>query len=482
MTFTILNYTMKHMFIPAILQKMNSFFKKGGFEAYLVGGAVRDMIRGKEANDWDIATNASPQDVMRMFSQVIPTGIDHGTVTVHFMGKEIEVTTYRTESAYSDGRHPDAVSYAATIEEDLSRRDFTMNAVAMDLNTGMVVDPFSGITDIKKGLIRTVGNAVDRFSEDGLRPVRAVRFASQLGFSIEDDTFSAISKVLSITEKISIERFRDEFLKMLMSPKPSQALEMMETTGLLSLFIPELLQCRGITQADERGHHQFDVLDHLFASCDGASFYQFDSTTHLAALFHDIGKPLVRKEEMKALNPSNPKKLSPIITFFNHEKASAQRASLILERLRLPKKHIQIVSHLILHHMFHYESSWSDAAVRRFVVRIGPEFIDALFNLRYCDVYGMTGQPPLLHNSQWALTLIEFKDHIKKVLDEKSALSLKDLSVNGKDIMNLGIPSGKHIGMILEELFAMVVDNPGENERENLLTIANNLWKRYSSK
>ncbi|MBP7480501.1 MAG: HD domain-containing protein [Spirochaetaceae bacterium] len=473
---------MKHLFIPAILQKMNSFFKRNGFEAYLVGGAVRDMIRGREANDWDIATNASPQDVMRMFSQVIPTGIDHGTVTVHFMGKEIEVTTYRTESSYTDGRHPDAVSYAATIEEDLSRRDFTMNAIAMDLNTGNIVDPFDGITDIKKGLIRTVGNAMDRFSEDGLRPVRAVRFAGQLGFSIENDTFAAISRVLTVTEKISIERFRDEFLKMLMSPKPSQALEMMEKTGLLSLFIPELVQCRGITQADERGHHQFDVLSHLFASCDGASYYQFDSTIHLAALFHDIGKPLVRREEIKSLDPSNPEKVSPIITFYNHEKASAQSAALILERLRLPKKQINSVSHLIQNHMFHYENSWSDAAVRRFVVRTGQDFIDALFNLRYCDVYGMTGKPPLLHNSQWADGLLEFKERIQIVLDEKTALSLKDLSVNGKDLMERGIPSGKHLGMILEELFAMVVDNPGENTRENLLTIAGNLWKRYSSK
>lgn len=469
---------MKQLLIPEILQKMNSFFTRKGFSAYLVGGAVRDMIRGKEASDWDIATNASPKDVISIFHKVIPTGIDHGTVTVHFMGKEIEVTTFRTESSYSDGRHPDRIDYAATIEEDLSRRDFTMNAIALDLNTGNIIDPFQGITDIKKGIIRTVGKALDRFSEDGLRPVRAVRFASQLGFTIDSETYNAINKVLAVTEKISVERFRDEFLKILMSPRPSTGLELMEKTGLTGLFLPELVQCRGVTQADERGHHQFDVLTHLYTSCDGASFYNFNTTVHLAALFHDIGKPAVKKEDMKALNPSKPEILSPIITFFNHEKASSRTAGIILERLRLPKKIIQDVTHLITHHMFHYESSWSDAAVRRFVVRIGQDYLESIFNLRYCDVYGMTGSPPLLHNNQWAQTLLEFKERIQKVLDEKTALNLKDLAVNGKDLLNLGIPSGKHIGLILDELFAMVVDTPADNTKEHLLTIAKNLWKQ----
>ncbi len=473
---------MKHMFIPLILQKMNSFFKREGFEAYLVGGAVRDMIRGKEASDWDIATNASPHDVMRIFNKVIPTGIDHGTVTVHFMGKEVEVTTYRTESVYSDGRHPDAVSYAATIEEDLSRRDFTMNAIALDLSTGTVVDPFGGLTDIKNKIIRTVGKAVDRFSEDGLRPIRAIRFASQLNFIIEEETFKAIPEVLSVTKKISIERFRDEFLKMIMSPHPSRALDMMEKTGILSMFIPELIRCRGITQADERGYHQFDVLDHLYSSCDGASHFNFDENIHLASLFHDIGKPLVRKEDVKILDPAKPDNVSTIITFYNHEKVSADSTVSILERLRLPKKQVQIVSHLILHHMFHYESNWTDAAVRRFVVRVGSEHIESLFSLRCCDVFGMTGKAPLLHNNNRADTLLEFKQRIKKVLEEKTALSLKDLCVNGNDLIAAGIPPGKYLGLLLEELFAMVVDNPEDNEKDHLLTIAKQIGKRYSSK
>lgn len=440
------------------------------------------MLRGKTANDWDIATNAPPQDVMSLFHKVIPTGIDHGTVTVHFMGKEIEVTTFRTESSYSDGRHPDKVSYAATIEEDLSRRDFTMNAIAADLSSGRIIDPYNGSSDISKGLIRTVGSALERFSEDGLRAVRAVRFASQLGFTIDTDTYDAIQKVLHITEKISIERFRDEFIKTLLSPLPSIGLELMEKTGILSLFIPELSRCRGVTQADERGHHQFDVLTHLYSSCDAASFYNFDIEIHLAALFHDIGKPQVRKEETKVVSSLESDSIIPIITFYNHEKVSSQNAVLILERLKFPKKLVQSVSHLILHHMFHYESSWTDAAVRRFVVRVGTEYIESLFNLRYCDVYGMTGSPPHMHGNPWASSILEFKERIQGVIDENSALSLKDLQVNGKDIMGLGIPSGKHIGLILEELFSMTIDNPEANDKENLLVIAKKLWEHKFSK
>ncbi len=440
------------------------------------------MIRSKDASDWDIATDASPGDVMKMFHRVIPTGIDHGTVTVHFMGKEIEVTTFRTESSYSDGRHPDEVAYAATIEEDLSRRDFTMNAVALDLNTGSIIDPFDGRTDIAQKIIRTVGNPLERFTEDGLRPVRAVRFAAQLGFTIEKNTFDAIEKVLNITSKISMERFRDEFLKIINSDYPSTALLLMEKTGILSLFLPELQHCRGITQADERGHHQFDVLTHLFSSCDGAAYYEFDETIRLASLFHDIGKPSVRKEETKALDPSTPEILSPIITFYNHEKTSATAAETVLERLRLPKKQIQTITHLIHNHMFHYESSWTDAAVRRFIMRAGRDHIEQLFNLRYCDVYGMTGIPADMHNTPWSSSLLEFKERIQKVLDEKSALSLKDLAVNGMDLMNIGIPPGKQIGIILEELLSMVVDNPGDNVKDHLLIIAGEIWKNYRTK
>ena len=205
--------------IPTVLSKMNNIFEENGFKAYLVGGAVRDTLMKKDASDWDIATNATPEQVISIFRKVIPTGITHGTVTVHFMGEQIEVTTFRLEEGYSDGRHPDKIAFASDIEEDLSRRDFTMNAIAVSLKDGSIVDPFDGKNDIKNKIIRSVGDALERFNEDGLRPIRAIRFASQLGFDIEKNTLQAISnkKILEKTASISIERFRDELIKLLKS-------------------------------------------------------------------------------------------------------------------------------------------------------------------------------------------------------------------------------------------------------------------------
>ena len=274
-------------------------FEDYGFKAYLVGGAVRDIFLNKPCSDWDVATNAKPEDVMKMFKFVVPTGIAHGTVTVHFMKQEIEVTTFRTESDYSDGRHPDKIEYAATIEEDLSRRDFTMNAIAVDLKDGSIVDPFGGRKDIKKKIIKTVGIAHERFMEDGLRPVRALRFASQLNFSIEKKTYLEIFKedIQKKSLSISIERFRDEFMKMMKSQYPSVGLKLMEETGILNLFIPEFTICRGCVQSDKRGYHEFDVLDHLFYACDGAP--KEKPLIRLAALLHDIGKPKAKRVSME---------------------------------------------------------------------------------------------------------------------------------------------------------------------------------------
>ena len=476
--------------IPSILKKMNAIFSANGYEAYLVGGAVRDIIRGKKASDWDIATNAKPEDVKRIFKKVIPTGIEHGTVTVHFMGAEIEVTTYRTETDYSDGRHPDAVKYAATIEEDLSRRDFTMNAIAASLNDGKIEDPFNGETDIKNRIIRTVGNADERFSEDGLRPVRAVRFAAQTGFDIEENTLKAIPRAENVTARISIERFRDEFVKLLSSDMPSRGLRLMEETGILKRFLPELAYCRNVLQADERGFHKFDVLDHLYYACDGATWLQNerkaepDVNVRMAALFHDIAKPLVKKTEHKALDPQNPEKISEIYTFFNHDIKGAEVTEKILERLRFPKSTVRYVAHLVKQHMFFYESTWTDAAVRRFIVRITPpksengdfsqvmQALNDLFDLRIADVCGMQGTPAILRKGPWSENLMELKERIEKLSAQATALSLKDLAVSGKDLMAIGIPAGKTLGLILNELLETVIDSPEQNTKESLLKIA----------
>lgn len=460
---------MKHLKVPEILSKMNAIFRSNGHEAYLVGGAVRDMIRGKQAADWDIATDASPAEVCAMFRRVVPTGISHGTVTVHFMKHEIETTTYRTESAYSDGRHPDSVAFAASIEEDLSRRDFTMNAIAMSLENGEIVDPFGGQNDIKQKIIRAVGNARERFLEDGLRPVRAIRFSSQLGFSLEDSTFSAImdADVRHVTERISLERFRDEFVKIIKSEKPSVGLKLLEKTGILGFFIPEFSKCRGCIQGDGRGFHDFDVADHLFYACDGAP--REKPLVRLAALFHDIAKPDVRRVEK--LNDAE------IFTFYDHENGGAEKTRNIMMRLKFSNAEIDTVCHLVKNHMFHYESSWSNAAVRRFLMRVGKENTEDLFDVRLADVFGMHNAP-VLATSETVKNLNELSDRIKAIEAEECALSLKDLAVNGTDLIKMGVKPGKKLGWILNELLESVVDEPEANTRERLLFIAQRLLER----
>lgn len=453
--------------IPDELKKMNEIFSQNGFEAYLVGGAVRDMLLGKKADDWDVTTNAKPEEVMKIFRRVIPTGIDHGTVTVHFLGQEIEVTTFRTESDYSDGRHPDKVEYAGHIEEDLSRRDFTMNAIAASLEDGHIVDPYGGVEDLKKGIIRTVGIPHERFMEDGLRPVRALRFASKLQFSIEKDTYSEIfeENVQKKIASISVERFRDELMKMMASPKPSVGLKMMEETGVLKIFMDELSVCRGCIQKDDRGYHIFDVMDHNIYACDGAP--KEKPLLRLAAFLHDCGKPASKVERTVEGHKIN--------NFYNHEKYSVEIARSLMTKLKFSNAEIDYVCHLIENHMFHYESSWSDAAVRRFIVRVGLDSFDDLIDLRLADMYGKYNADVRLHNSAGCANLVELSDRVKALAAQSCALSLKDLKVNGKDLIAEGIPAGKKIGKILNELFQTVLDDPEMNDREKLLKLAKNL-------
>lgn len=445
--------------IHPILREIAQIFSSHGKTVYLVGGAVRDLIRGEKGQDWDLATAATPQEVMVLFRRVIPTGIKHGTVTILYKGHSIETTTFRTESEYSDGRRPDAIQFAPTIEEDLSRRDFTMNALAAELPSGQLVDPFGGRGDIQSRIIRCVGAPEKRFAEDGLRPLRAVRFAAQLGFTVEAGTLAAIRGALETTAKVSAERIRDELNKILASPQPSIAFRLMEQTGLLSLILPELAQCRGVEQ---KGFHRFDVLDHLLLSCDGVPADK--PVARLAALFHDLGKPATRR-----MDPSG------VWTFYQHEEKSERLGRDILLRLRYPTVIVEKVAHLIQVHMFHYEDSWTDAAVRRFIVRVGEENLADLYALRRGDAFGTQGiEPPADLNGP----LIS---RVEGLLVQQRTLSIKDLAINGEDLAALGIPRGPIMGKILKELFETVLDDPALNTRENLLKIAKNVNERYRS-
>ncbi len=465
---------MNHIKIPDILKKMNEIFAQHGYKAYLVGGAVRDMLMGKEPHDWDVTTDATPEQVMSIFRKVIPTGIAHGTVTVHFMKNEIEVTTFRTESDYSDGRHPDKVEYTGNIEEDLSRRDFTINAIASYLGDGTITDPFHGRDDIKRKVIRTVGNPLERFSEDGLRPVRAVRFSAQLGFEIERETLKAISEpeILKKTSGISLERFRDELLKLMKAEKPSAGLKLMEESGILDIFIPEFKKCRGCIQGDFRGYHQFDVLDHLFYACDGAPASK--QNVRLAALFHDIGKPDVKRVI--------PTPQGDQFTFYNHEAKSQQITKEILFRLKFSNAEIANICHLVVNHMFNYTQDWTDAAVRRFLAKIQAENLEDLYDLRLADIYGMNNAPVRGQDSRTIALLNELKDRISKETEKNSVLSLKQLAVNGKDLMKNGISAGKDLGFVLNQLLETVLEDPSQNEKEQLIKIALNIYKKRTEK
>jgi tRNA nucleotidyltransferase/poly(A) polymerase len=390
---------------------------------------------------------------------VIPTGIKHGTVTVHYRGAEFEVTTFRTESEYRDGRHPDTVAFAPSVEEDLARRDFTMNAIALELPGGGLVDPFGGLKDIKRGIIRCVGNPRERFGEDGLRPLRALRFAAQLGFTVEKTTLQAIRPTLGVSAGVSEERFRDELDKIIASPQPSLAFRLMEQTGLLELVLPELSECRGIEQ---KGYHCFDVLDHSLLACDYAAQENFPPVVRMAALFHDLGKPGTRQLD----------KLG-IWTFYQHEKRSVHITQRLMTRLRYPNSRIAEVCRLIACHMFHYEDTWSDGAVRRFIIRVGQENLENIYRLRRCDTYGMSGTEGTIEG------LAALANRVDKVLAASRALSLKDLAISGNDLIAAGIKPGKHMGVILQELLETVVDDPDSNKPEILLNIALKFNERY---
>ena len=454
---------------PQVLVDLAAVFAKEGFSVYMVGGAVRDFYLGKKAEDLDVATDAPPEKAMSLFKKVIPTGIAHGTVTIFFKGARVECTTFRTEKGYSDSRHPDEVLFSSSIEEDLARRDFTMNAIAVRLPDGKVVDPFGGREAIKKRIIETVGDAQKRFLEDGLRPIRCARFAAQTGFDVAEETLAAIPSCLASVAAVSKERVRDELVRMLSAGKPSIAFRLMERTGLLSLILPELAACRGVEQL---GFHKDDVLDHLLNACDLSSPENLN--VRLAALFHDIGKPECREWSGEKGR----------FTFYNHENVSAKKAESILTALRFPGKTVKAVSSLIENHMFHYESSWSAAAVRRFMVKAGVENIPDLFRLRAADSAATFADDPACED---ALRMAretdlpenrELRKRIEKELKANAALSLKDLAVNGRDLMAAGIPQGPKMGLVLRELMQAVIADPACNTRERLTAIA----KAYSEK
>ncbi|HEQ71071.1 MAG TPA: HD domain-containing protein [Spirochaetia bacterium] len=437
--------------LPGELLQLSRTLQRHGFQCYLVGGAVRDMLLKKTAKDFDVATNALPDQVMKFFRRVIPTGIQHGTVTVLMGPMQFEVTTFRVEGDYSDHRHPDSVTFTRTIDADLERRDFTINAIAYDMEEKRFYDPFRGGEDLKQKVIRAIGDPGARFQEDGLRMLRAARIAAQLSFCVDQQTVAAMAAHAALIDQISAERIRDEFVKTLESPRPSVGLELLRETGLLIRILPELSAGIGVVQPSL---HCFDVYTHSLAACDAAP--RGNLHVRLAALFHDVGKPVTRGE-----GPHH----EP--TFYGHEKEGARLTAEILTRLRFPHRLIQSVTHLVAQHMFNYDQSWTDAAVRRFIRRVGLDALDDLFSLRRADQAGMCGRPVPLP------LLTDFRERIKKIVAESQVFSARDLAVDGNDLIReLGIPPGREIGLLLEFLLEGVLDDPEMNSPDRLLEAA----------
>jgi tRNA nucleotidyltransferase (CCA-adding enzyme) len=447
---------MKRIDVPQDCRDFAKVFAKSGFLCYFVGGAVRDSLMGREVSDWDAATDASSADVVKLFRSVIPTGIQHGTVTVRWRGRSIETTTFRIDGEYRDGRRPESVQFTADLFEDLSRRDFSINGMAADPATGDVIDTVGGRADLAAGIIRAIGDPLTRFTEDGLRPLRAVRFASRLGFRIEEATLHAIGKTLDRFKLVSAERIRDEFSKILMVTDPRYGLNLLEQTGLLGMFLPELSDCKGVMQG---GPHLLDVFGHLVESCSAAPA---DQTLRLAALLHDIGKPLRRVEGQRG-----------DLAFHGHDTLSAAMAETALKRLKFTNATIEAVTHLVGNHMFDYSADWTDAAVRRFVAKVGIGNMHALVMLRLADSSGMGYGPA---DPRTVMPLLERVENLRA---KDQAFCIKDLAIDGNDLAGIGWPRGPAMGKVLAELLEAVLDDPELNTQPRLLEISRNLKSRY---
>jgi tRNA nucleotidyltransferase (CCA-adding enzyme) len=428
--------------------------REAGHAALIVGGSVRDLILGRAPGDFDVATSAHPEATLRVFGNryAIPTGLKHGTVTVLAgeAGRQrpVEVTTFRGEGAYLDGRRPSTVTFGATLEEDLSRRDFTMNAIAYDPATATLIDPFDGQGDIRRKLVRTVGDPVLRFTEDGLRPLRGVRQAAQLGFVIEAATQAAIPRSLDSFRKVSAERVRDELRKLLLAPVPSAGIENLRATGLLAEILPELLPTIGCQQ---NRYHQHDVYHHTLATLDAATP---DFIVRMAALLHDLGKPRTQTPR-----PDAPGEFS----FFRHEQVGAELAAAICARLKLPTHERDTLCALVAGHMFFYTPDWTDGTVRRFVQRVGADLLPQLFALREADV-ASRGQ-----GEDREVETRELRARIAQIAAADAALHVTDLAIDGRDVMRiLGIPPGRRVGEVLAALLERVIDDPSLNQPETL--------------
>lgn len=454
----------KTLKIPQEVRHVLENLKANGFEAFIVGGCVRDVLRGVEPKDWDVTTNAKPEEIQQVFPKSFYEN-KFLTVTVQTENgegevKEVEVTTYRLEAKYTDKRHPDEVSFAKTLQEDLARRDFTVNAMALQVQSSKckvkscdseikITDLFGGQKDLKNKVIRTVGKPEERFSEDALRLMRAVRFSVCLapGWTIEEKTKDAIKNNSQWLRAIAKERIRDEFLKIIMSPRASEGVELLRELGLLKYILPEMEEGWEIEQSK---HHIYGVYEHGILSLKYAAKENYIQNVRLAALLHDIGKPRAKRGQGQDA------------TFYGHEIVGYKMTVQALERLKFPKKDIEKIAKLVKYHLFYYNvDEVTDSSVRRLVRNVGPESVEELLQVRMADRIG-SGVPKA---EPYKLR------HLKYVMDRvaQDPISASMIKVSGDDIMTLlSIRPGPKVGQILDVLLGIVLGDPKKNKKEFL--------------
>lgn len=420
--------------------------EENGCEGYAVGGCVRDALLGRVPQDWDIATNAKPQQVKALFRRTIDTGLQHGTVTVMLDHIGYEVTTYRIDGEYEDGRHPKAVSFAGSLSDDLMRRDFTINAMAYNGAAGLV-DLFGGREDLEKGLIRCVGEAEERFAEDALRMMRAIRFSAQLGFAIEERTFDAIRRLSGTIQKISAERIQAELLKTLTSAHPDHVRFFYET-GLSAYFLPEL--DRMMETGQNNPHHCYSVGEHALHSL---SEVPENKVLRLAMLLHDVAKPLCKTTDEAGIDH-----------FHGHPAQSARMAKTILRRLKMDNETIARVTQLIRWH--DDNPPLSQRNVRRAICRAGVAQYPDIFAVKRADIRAQSD-----YKKEEKLRYVDDYEAVyRQIIEQKQCLSIKDLAVDGSDLLAAGVPQGRAVGEKLQALLELVLEDPGRNTREYLLS------------
>ncbi len=463
--------------VPEDVLAVLRVLRAAGKQAWLAGGAVRDLVCGlpDSPQDFDVATDARPEQVQKLFPRTVPTGVQHGTVTVLSGEHKIEVTTFRGEGPSLDGRRPSSVQFLGEIDGDLARRDFTVNAMAWDPIAGVLRDPFGGVEDLRRRRLRAVGDPLQRFREDGLRPLRAVRFASTLRLALEPATRRAIPQALDVFEKVAKERVRDELVKLLVrGAPPSRGLRLLQRTGLLARIWPELLE--GVNFVQNR-YHAYDVWRHTLRCVD---FSPPDLIVRLAALLHDVAKPrsAAPKEAAPGLVPRGPEGRQAVEhTFYDHEKVGARLAAEMMQRLKFPRRETERVALLVLEHNWHYQPEWNDATVRRTLARIGTEELPALWALRRADLQarGRLVEEGLANQ---AAAEARFAAELARA----SALNVTDLTIGGEDVMReLALPPGPVVGQVLSKLLDRVLDDPDLNSREELIRLLPETLQKLST-